>query len=239
MKNFLIFDCQQQAIMTAPKLTRIYIADDHQVLVDGLISLLNQYDDIEIVGTAINGVSLLDKAAFVNADILILDINMPQKDGMMVLKEYADNKLSSPKILLLSSYDDLKVIREALKLGAKGYLTKDVAGENIILAIRTIMDGQEFLTVEIRNRIFQSFANPIINEVNENTALHAYPVSMLTQREIDIIRLIALEYSSKEIADELHISAFTVDTHRKNLMKKIQVKSTIGLIKYAAKNKII
>jgi DNA-binding NarL/FixJ family response regulator len=225
--------------MESPKVTRVYIADDHQVLVDGLKSLLTQHDDIEIVGTASNGVSLLEKATFVGADLLILDINMPQVDGIMVLKEYAVNKLKTPKILLLSSYDDLKVIREALKLGARGYLTKDSAGENIIVAVRSIMNGQDFLTDEIRQKIYQNFTHQSVTEVNETSINQAYPVSMLTQREIDIIRLIALEYSSKEIADELHISIFTVDTHRKNLMKKIQVKSTIGLIKYAVKNQII
>lgn len=225
--------------MESTKVTRVYIADDHQVLVDGLKSLLTQHNDIEIVGTASNGVSLLEKATFVGADLLILDINMPQVDGIMVLKEYAVNKLKTPKILLLSSYDDLKVIREALKLGARGYLTKDSAGENIIVAVRSIMNGQDFLTDEIRQKIYQNFTHQSVTEVNETSINQAYPVSMLTQREIDIIRLIALEYSSKEIADELHISIFTVDTHRKNLMKKIQVKSTIGLIKYAVKNQII
>jgi DNA-binding NarL/FixJ family response regulator len=218
---------------------RIYIADDHQILVDGLISILAQHDDIEIVGTAANGVSLLEKATFVNTDILILDINMPQVDGIAVLKSYAENKLQKPKILLLSSYDDLKVIREAIKLGAKGYLTKDMAGENIILAIRTLMAGQDYLTSQIREKIYQNFTNQVTIEASEPLVNQAYPVSLLTQREIDVMRLIALEYSSKEIAEELHISIFTVDTHRKNLMKKIQVKSTVGLIKYAVKNRLV
>src|SRR6188768_428496 len=113
---------------------RIHLADDHQVLIDGLTNLLHTVPNFEVVGNSLDGTTVYDSIIENNADILILDISMPQKDGIEVLKEFNKNE-NTCKVIILSSYDELKIIKEVMKFGAKGYLTKKCAGKNIIEAI--------------------------------------------------------------------------------------------------------
>lgn len=213
---------------------RIHLADDHQVLIDGLTNLLQTVNNFEVVGNSLNGTTVYGDVVLNSADILVLDISMPKKDGIEVLKEF-DQKGFPCKVIILSSYDDLKIIKEVMKLGAKGYLTKKCAGENIIEAIEAVYQGQEYFCDAVREKIFNSFTqnNPKLNKplYVENPILSA--------REIEIITLISLEYSGKEISEQLFISMNTVETHRKNIMKKLQTKNTIGLVKYALKNNLI
>lgn len=222
---------QIQIIMT-PKI-RIHLADDHQVLIDGLSNLLQTVSNFEVAGTSLDGTTVYEDVVKDQADVLILDISMPKKDGIETLKEFNEKKLLC-KVIILSSYDDLKIIKEVMKLGAKGYLTKNCAGENIIEAVEAVYQGQEYFSDAVRKKIFNSFMdNPKLNRnaVVENP--------LLSPREIEIIILIALEYSGKEISEQLFISSHTVETHRKNIMKKLNIKSTIGLVKYALKNNLI
>lgn len=216
-----------------PKI-RIHLADDHQVLMDGLTNLLQTVANFEVVGNSQNGITIYDDITKNNVDILVLDISMPQKDGIEVLKEFMEKGFPS-KVIILSSYDDLKLIKEVMKLGANGYLTKKCAGENIIEAIEAVYEGQEYFCDAVREKIFNSFAhnNP---KLNQNLYIEN-PV--LSAREIEIVTLISLEYSGKEISEQLFISVNTVETHRKNIMKKLQTKNTIGLVKYALKNNLI
>lgn len=213
---------------------RIHLADDHQVLIDGMQTLLHTVPDFEIVGFSLNGESLFDEVSTNKADILIMDISMPKKDGIEVLKEFSKNGFPC-KVIILSSYDDLKLIKEIMKLGASGYLTKQCAGENIVEAIHAVLSGQEYFCETVREKIFNSFIkdNPKLNE--QKSLIN----SILTGRELEIIILISLEYSGKEISEELFISTNTVETHRKNIMKKLKVKNSIGLVKYAIKNNLI
>ena len=195
---------------------RIHLADDHQVLIDGLTNLLQTVHNFEVVGNSLNGTTVYGDVVLNSADILVLDISMPKKDGIEVLKEF-DQKGFPCKVIILSSYDDLKIIKEVMKLGAKGYLTKKCAGENIIEAIEAVYQGQEYFCDAVREKIFNSFTqnNPKLNKplYVENPILSA--------REIEIITLISLEYSGKEISEQLFISMNTVETHRKNIMKKL------------------
>lgn len=214
---------------------RIHLADDHLVLIDGLTNLLSTVSEFEIVGSSSNGLNIFDEVTANNAHILVLDLSMPEKDGIEVLKEF--NLKGFPcKVIILSSYDDLKIIREVMNLGASGYLTKKCAGENIIEAIEVVNEGEEYFCNSVREKIFNTFTenNPKLNKKNivpEN--------SILTCRELEIVTLISLEYSGKEISEQLFISTNTVETHRKNIMKKLQTKNTIGLVKYAIKNNLI
>ncbi|MFH7017462.1 response regulator [Flavobacterium sp. FlaQc-47] len=213
---------------------RIHLADDHQVLIDGLTNLLQTVDNFEVVGNSLDGTSVYDDVISNNADILVLDISMPKKDGIDVLKDFSKKQFPC-KVIILSSYDDLKIVKEVMKLGAKGYLTKKCAGENIIEAIEAVYQGQEYFCDAVRDKIFNSFMhnNPKLNKNN----YVKNPV--LSTREIEIIKLIALEYSGKQISEELFISMHTVESHRKNIMKKLNITSTIGLVKYALKNDLI
>lgn len=213
---------------------KIHLADDHLVLIDGLTNLLTTVPDFEIVGSSSNGLTILDEVTANNAQILILDLSMPEKDGIEVLKEFQQKGFPC-KVIILSSYDDLKIIKEVMNLGASGYLTKKCAGENIIEAVDAVYQGQEYFCNSVREKIFNTFTenNPKLNKNNfpEN--------SILTSRELEIVTLISLEYSGKEISEQLFISTNTVETHRKNIMKKLQTKNTIGLVKYAIKNNLI
>jgi DNA-binding NarL/FixJ family response regulator len=213
---------------------RIHLADDHKVLIDGMLSMLKTNNKFEIAGFSLNGENLYEEIQNNKADVLVMDINMPIKDGIEVLREFSSKGFCC-KVIILSSYDDVKIIKEVLKLGANGYLSKQSAGENIIEAINAVASGEEYFSQSIRDRIFQSFSKiPQQSYINE-----AMPLSTITDRELEILRLITLEYSGTQIGDELNISANTVETHRKNLIKKLNVKSTIGLVKYALKHNII
>ncbi|WP_313807885.1 response regulator transcription factor [Flavobacterium sp.] len=214
---------------------RIYLADDHQVLIDGLIAVLKTNKSFEVVGFSLSGENLYDKIVSKKADILIMDINMPEKDGIETLKEF--NEKGFPcSVIVFSSYDDIKFIKEVLHLGAKGYLTKQSAGEHLMEAITTVYNGEEFYSKTVREKIFQSFAGRETdnNHINEEEVLQS-----ITEREMEILKLISLEYSGKEISDALYISTNTVETHRKNLIKKLNVKTTIGLVKFAYKHNLL
>lgn len=214
--------------------TRIHLADDHQILIDGIKTLLHTNTSFEVVGFSNNGIDLYDEVQKNKADILILDINMPGKDGLAVIKEF-DEKGFPCKIIILSSHDDLRIVKEVMKLGSSAYLTKKCAGEHIIEAIQTVNNGEEYFCKSVREKIFSTVTkgNPKLN----NPDLPANFI--LTERELEIIILISLEFSGKEISDQLFISANTVETHRKNIMKKLDAKNSISLVKYAIKHKLI
>lgn len=213
---------------------RIHLADDHQILIDGIRTLLHTNPTLEVVGFSINGTNLYDEVLRNKSDILILDINMPEKDGIEVIKEFAQKGFPC-KIIILSSHDDLRIIKEVMKLGSSGYLTKKCAGENIIEAILAVTNGEEYFCKAVREKIFSTVTkgNPklIKPELKGNL--------LLTERELEIIILISLELSGKEISDQLFISVNTVETHRKNIMKKLDAKNSISLVKYAIKHKLI
>jgi DNA-binding NarL/FixJ family response regulator len=217
-----------------PNKIKIHLADDHQVLIDGMLALLKTNSKFEVVGHSLNGLDLVKKVKENKADILIMDINMPHKDGIEVLKEFSVSGFTC-RVIILTSYDDLKLIKEVLKLGATGYLSKECAGENIVEAIEVVASGREYFSKNIQDKIFSSFSGN--HTVASNQDLHMS--NILTERELEILKLISLEYSGKEIGKELFISPNTVETHRKNLIKKLNVKNTIGLVKYAIKNKLI
>lgn len=213
---------------------RIHLADDHQVLIDGMRTLLNSIANFQVVGFSLKGTTLYEEVTNNATDILVLDINMPEKDGIQVLKEFSKKGFPC-KVIILSSYDDVKIIQEVMKLGASGYLTKQCAGDNIVEAIQVISKNEEYFCSVVREKIFSS-ATKNISKVNKNNLNTDH---QLTSREIEIITLIALEFSGKEISEQLFISLNTVETHRKNIMKKLQTKNTIGLVKFALKNNLI
>lgn len=213
---------------------RIHLADDHQILIDGIKTILHTNPRFEVVGFSINGTNLYDEVIENKSDILILDINMPEKDGIEVIKEFAEKGFPC-KIIILSSHDDLRIIKEVMKLGSSGYLTKKCAGENIVEAIQAVYNGEEYFCKSVRKKIFNTATknNPNLNKPDLKGNL------ALTDRELEIITLISLEFSGKEISDQLFISVNTVETHRKNIMKKLDAKNSISLVKYAIKHQLI
>lgn len=213
---------------------KIHLADDHQILIDGIENLLKTISHFEVVGTSLNGSTIYDEVTHNAAEILILDISMPEKDGIEVLKEFAQKGFPC-KVIILSSYDDLKLVNEVMKLGASGYLTKQCAGENIIEAIQVVWHGEAYFCENIREKLFQNATKNIAKLTTDKNKSKA----QLSDREIEIIILISLEYSGKEISDKLYISMNTVESHRKNIMKKIGAKNSISIVKYALKNNLL
>ena len=222
------------AIIPMKNNIRIHLADDHQIIIHGIQTLLHTVPNFEVVGFSLNGTTVFEDVTNNQADVLVLDISMPEKDGIEVVKEFAQKGFPC-RVIILSSYDDLKLIKEIMDLGVSGYLTKQCAGDNIIEAVQAVADGEEYFCESIREKIFS-------NATKNNPKLNTYKPNinpLLTEREIEIIILIALEYSGKEISEQLFISINTVETHRKNIMKKLKAKNTIGIVKYAMNNHLI
>ena len=216
--------------MTSSKTIKIIIADDHQIFLEGLVALLKDVENIDIVGTATNG---LDVIAFLKnntVDLVIMDIHMPEMDGMelnkIIKKEY-------PKVknLVLSTYSSPDKIAHFAKNGANGYLLKNTEKSELLTAINTIMNDENYFSEEVKKKYMNSIFTPN-NNANDD-------ISQLSQREEEILKLIVQEYTAQEIAEKLFISQHTVNTHRKNLLSKLNAKNIAGLVKYAIKNGII
>jgi len=210
---------------------KIHLIDDHQIVIDGLLAVLKLEEDFEVVGFSLNGENVHERITNNKADVLIMDINMPDIDGIDVLKDF--QKKGTPcKIIVLSSYDEIKLIKEVLNLGADGYLSKKCAGENIAIAVRKVFNGEQYFSDSIKEKMLTAFSNN-----NETPAI--IPKKNITKRELEILQLVVKEFTTKEISEQLTISINTIDTHRKNIMRKLDVKNTIGLVKYAIKHDLV
>jgi len=213
----------------------VHIADDHQILIDGVKAVLNIEPNIDVVGFSLNGIQVLDWFKENSADVLILDINMPELDGIEVLKRLKKIK-NKPEIIVLSSYDDIKLVKEVLQMGAKGFVPKKSAGEHIVNAVYKVAEGNQYFTDDVKEKMMQTLlSGQVKNEGSQDGVF----ISSLTKREIQVLKLVAQQYSTREIAEELHISESTVETHRKNLMKKVKVKNSVGLAIFALKNEVV
>lgn len=214
---------------------RVHIADDHQILIDGVKAVLNLEANIEVPGFSLNGLEVLEWFKENEADVLILDINMPEMDGIEVLKQLKKNGIKS-EVIVLSSYDDIKLVKEVLQMGAKGFVPKKSAGEHIVTAVNKVATGQQYFTDDVKEKMMQTLLN---GQSKDDGSQDGVLISSLTKREVQVLKLVAQQYSTKEIASELHISESTVETHRKNLMKKVKVKNSVGLAIFALKNDVI
>ncbi len=236
---FVAFICFLR--MTYPRTTmpnkkiRIHLADDHQVLIDGLSAVLKLQPNFEVVGFSLSGIGIREQILDNEADVLIMDISMPDKDGIEVLREFRENGFPC-KVVVLSSYDDIKTINEVLQLGAMGFLSKNSASDQIGKAVEAVYAGDQYFSNIVKDRIINSFANPKGQKINLSDEEKA--VASLTDRELEVIKLIVDEHSGQRIAEKLNISKNTVETHRKNLFKKLNVNNTIGLVKIALKYKL-
>ena len=213
---------------------KVHIADDHQTLIDGVTAVLNLEKDIDVIGHSLNGHEVLEWFREHSADVLILDINMPLVDGLDVLRGL--NKFEdTPQVVILSSYDDIKLVKEVLKLGALGFIPKKSAGEHIVNAIRNVAKNYQYFSDEIKDRMMKSLMGKPLPKANPEAAL----IRSLTPREFQVLKLIAQQYTTREMAKELSITESTVESHRKNLIGKVRVKNSVGLAIFAMKNDIL
>lgn len=212
----------------------ILLADDHQIIRDGIKSLIYGIEDIEIVAEACSGLQVLEFLTNKKAkvDVVLLDINMPELNGIETALKIHQG-FPDVKILCLTMHEEEGYISKVLQAGALGYILKKTGKEELIAAIRSVYSGATYISKEVGNILFQKIAK------NSETQPNSFNEILLTQREKEILQLIASEYTNPEIAEKLFISTRTVDAHRRNLLEKLAVKNTAGLVKYAIQNKLI
>lgn len=203
---------------------KLFIADDHQMFIDGIKALLENIDFIEIVGEAINGKELLEKLVDCEIDVVLLDIGMEELNGIDTAKYLLEHH-PSIQTIALTMFDDAYHVKKMVKAGAKGYILKNTSKNELVEAIQKVAIGETFYSSQIEKFTDLSAAT------SEETL-----ISKLTKREIEIIRLITKSMTNKEIANQLFLSELTVNTHRKNAMHKLEIKNTAGLVKFALDN---
>ena len=205
--------------------TRILIADDHKIFNDGLASLLGDQENIEVFGQALNGLEIFEKIREDQPDVILLDINMPEMDGIEACKKL-NRDYPEIKVLALTMYGAGSFITGMLKSGAKGYLMKNSSKEELLEAIATVNRGETFFNKEITSNLISSMI-PGTPEPGRGL------IPKITRREKEILNLIVDEFTTSEIAEKLFVSTNTVETHRANLLSKLQAKNTAGLVKVA------
>lgn len=212
------------------KKINLLIADDHTMFLQGIVSLLEQEPEINIVGKANNGIESLNIISTEEAiDLIILDISMPEMDGIelskILKKEYPEIK-----ILVVSTHSNVNIISRLIRIGVNGYLLKNAEKSELLEAIYSIIEGNNYFSEETEEKYL---ANQFKIEKQVST------LTELSSREKEILILIAHEYNTAEIAEKTFISLNTVNTHRRNLLSKLNAKNTAGLVKYAVENGLV
>jgi DNA-binding NarL/FixJ family response regulator len=210
---------------------RLLVADDHQVLKDGIKAMLKENDEIEIMGEAGNGLEVLEILDKHPADVVLLDINMPVLDGIETCRKIKDLH-PTIKVLALTMYDEGNLIAKMVKNGAMGYILKNTGKDKLIEAIKTIHEGRTYFSARVKDALITS----MVTEKNTNSSSF---MPSLTRREKEIIELIVNEYTTHEIADKLFISEKTVETHRKNLLQKLNARNTAGMVRIAIEKGLV
>lgn len=202
---------------------KIAIADDHQLFRDGLKRLLLDEADMEVIWTVSDGNQLLERLHFNQPDVILLDIQMPNLTGIDSIPR-VKNSYPNLRIIVLTMHNEKPYIKAVKELGVDGYLLKNTANETLIHAIKMVFAGSIYFPAEVLNILNQQTFEEAIN---------------LSKRELEVLGLIAQEYSNADIAEKLFLSVETINTHRKNLLRKLDVKNTAGLVKAAIQLKLI
>ncbi len=208
---------------------RVMIADDHSLIREGLKQLLEFDGSIEVVGEAANGVECLENLEKYDPEVLLLDINMPEMNGIEVLKKLKENQ-STVKVLILTVHNELEYLMNAVEIGVEGYIMKDSESTELKNAIRAVHDGENYI---------QSSLIPALNNQLMNRDLDKDKVASLTNRELEVLVQVANGMFNKEIATNLNISERTVKNHISNIFKKIDVSDRTQAAVFAIKNNII
>jgi DNA-binding NarL/FixJ family response regulator len=213
-----------------PLVTRILIADDHAIVRSGLKKVLDAKHDLEVVAEAEDGAEAVEKALTEDVDLAILDVSMPRMTGIQAAAELHKRK-PELKTLMLSMYDSEQFLFESLKAGASGYVLKSGADTDIVDACRAAMRGDSYL--------YPSAVTTLVRDYVERGGRGEEHFDVLTPRELEVLKLIAEAYTSKEIADALFISIKTVDRHRQNILDKLGMRDRVELTRYAIRRGLI
>lgn len=210
--------------------TKILIADDHWVIRAGLRALLDSNPDVEVVGEAGDGYEVLEKLETLQPDIILMDLSMPNLDGIETTRQVI-KKVPSIKILILTIHEDEGLVKEAIKSGAAGYIVKRAAESELNTAIRAIQQGNMY--------VHPALTRALMRDISPVTEPSMVPIEELTPREVDVLRLLARGYTNRQIADELNISPRTVEGHRSNLSSKLNRSSRVDLVNYAEEHGLL
>ena len=211
---------------------RVVIADDHHLVRQGIRALLEKAGDIEIVGEAADGQEAIELVQRLLPDVLVIDIAMPRLNGVEAVGRLRGLGVKT-RALILSMYSDATLVRQALHNGAKGYLLKRAVSEELLLAVRAVSRGDTFLSPEVAGPLLNALAN------SHGRVEEREPLDQLTSREREVLQLIAEGNTNRQIAKSLDLSEKTVEKHRGNLMTKLNVHDTAGLVRLAIKYGLI
>ena len=203
----------------------IFIADDHMVVREGLKALVNAQPDMEVVGEADDGRAAWLRAKQLRPDVVLMDVSMPEMSGSQVT-ERLRHECPQVKVLALTVYEDASYLRQLLRAGASGYVLKRAVTEELVRAIRTVAAGGSYLDPTLASKVVSSY-------ISQNTAVSGAPGGALSDREEQVLRLMAWGYSNKEIGGKLSISTKTVETYKVRLMEKLKLRSRADIVRYA------
>ncbi len=209
---------------------RIMIADDHSLVRDGIRAILQAVPEFEVVAEASDGEDAVEKIVDVKPDLVLMDIGMSKMNG---LDAAARAKEACPecRVVILSMHANEEYVLQALKAGAAGYLLKDAKKQELIFAIRTVAQGNVYLSPQVSRHVIDNYLSGVEKEIS--------PVEQLTPRQREILKLIAEGKSNKEIAQALSISVKTVDSHRSQLMERLNIHDVVGLVRFAIKTGVV
>jgi DNA-binding NarL/FixJ family response regulator len=207
---------------------RLLIADDHTIMREGLKRILEGIDDIEVIGEAVDGHDTLEKARTFNFDVLLMDLSMPGRSGVDLIRQIRDDFPKLP-ILILTMHEEEQYAVRAIRAGANGYLTKESAGTQLVTALRKVASGRPYISMEVAEQLALS-AMP-----NNSQLLH----SQLSDREFEVFSHLVKGKSITEIAELLHLSVKTVSTHKTRIMQKMELHTLSDLVQYAVAQNLI
>lgn len=210
---------------------RVLLADDHQMVREGLRMILSQNNHIKVIGEAVNGLGAVEMAQQLSPDVVVIDIGMPDLNGIDATRQI---RTANPRIEVigLSAHADRRYVLRMLEAGAAGYVQKSAAGEELIRAVEMVSRGKRYLSPEIAHTVVDSYVNRVFpGELS--------PLTQLGGREREVLQLLAEGSTSKQIAVTLHISSRTVETHRRNLMKKLDLHNVAELTRYAIREGLV
>lgn len=212
---------------------KIVIADDHAVVRSGFTMILNLQEDMEVVGTAADGIEAHRQVAKYEPDILLLDLSMPPGESGLIAVGKISEDFPNTKIIILTMYDDEEYLFHALKNGAHGYVLKNSPDDELLKAIRTVYNGETYINPKMATSLVREFVK------NDQNVVDNDPYKVLSKRELEILPLVAKGYGNKEIAEMLFISVKTVEAHKAKIMEKLHLKSRPELVEFALKKRLL